>query len=389
MRKKLMKGLFCIILVGFMSSCATSQQSKTASEEEMQARLLRDFNPEQCAQVEPADEYVQKINNLIIIFDPSASMLKPYKDIPKQKLAKDLLYCMNRSIPDLKFTIGLRVFGSPVYTSLVYGLTVYSKEGLEGAIESIKSAKGASPLAFAVDALGSDLNKVEGKTAVIIISDGMDMGIDPLLAVKRLKSNKREDLCFYTVLIGDDPDGKLLLGQIAEAGGCGFATTLEELVTPEGMDNLVKELFFRRKIDSDKDGIEDDLDKCPGTPKGASVDDKGCWLIDDVLFDFDKAQIKSEYFHILEEVAEVMKQNPALKMEIDGHTDIIGPERYNNTLSIRRARAGRDYLADKGISPDRITIRGFGYSQPKTTNETDEGRAKNRRIVLKPNYNLR
>jgi OmpA-OmpF porin, OOP family len=137
-------------------------------------------------------------------------------------------------------------------------------------------------------------------------------------------------------------------------------------------------------LDTDGDGVPDYLDKCPGTPKGATVNEVGCWIIKDINFDFNKWDIKPKYHPNLDEAVAVMKQNPSLKVEIQGHTDNIGSQKYNLGLSDKRAKAVMDYFISNGIAKERLCAKGYGLSQPITTNDTEEGRAKNRRVELKP-----
>jgi len=139
-------------------------------------------------------------------------------------------------------------------------------------------------------------------------------------------------------------------------------------------------------LDSDGDGVFDYLDQCPGTPKGAGVDERGCWSLGNVLFDFEKADIKPGSHGYLDEVAEILEKNPSLKVEIQGHTDNVGSAAYNEKLSIKRAKAVMDYLKSKGISADRLPATGYGFSRPVASNDTDEGRAKNRRTEFHPIY---
>lgn len=136
--------------------------------------------------------------------------------------------------------------------------------------------------------------------------------------------------------------------------------------------------------DTDGDGVLDYLDKCPGTPKGAKVNSDGCWVLSDVNFDTDKSDIKPAFAARLDEVAEVLSQNPGLNIEIQGHTDNVASAAYNQKLSERRSAAVKAYLVDKGIAAERMTAEGFGLTQPIASNDTDEGRAKNRRVQLKP-----
>jgi OOP family OmpA-OmpF porin len=116
----------------------------------------------------------------------------------------------------------------------------------------------------------------------------------------------------------------------------------DDLNSGQAMTDFVIKVFLAR--DSDGDGIYDQFDECPNTPRAAPVNEKGCWIIGDVLFDFNKHNIKPEGRPVLDEIADVLNQNPDLKIRIAGHTDIIGIEHYNDALSIRRARSGKAYL---------------------------------------------
>lgn len=138
--------------------------------------------------------------------------------------------------------------------------------------------------------------------------------------------------------------------------------------------------------DSDNDGIPDDKDKCPGTPAHAKVDERGCWVLEqDYLFDFNKFDIKKQYYPILDDIVKVMNENPTMKVQLEGHTDSVGSDAYNQKLSERRANAVKDYLVKKGkIKADRLTTKGFGEKKPIADNKTKEGRAKNRRVELTP-----
>jgi outer membrane protein OmpA-like peptidoglycan-associated protein len=136
--------------------------------------------------------------------------------------------------------------------------------------------------------------------------------------------------------------------------------------------------------DSDGDGVPDDLDKCPNTPKGATVNSVGCWALKGVvLFDFDKADIKPEAHQLLDEVVTILKKNREMKGVIEGHTDSMGSEEYNQGLSERRAQAVEKYIEEHGIDADRYTIKGYGESNPIASNDTEEGRQENRRVELR------
>lgn len=140
-------------------------------------------------------------------------------------------------------------------------------------------------------------------------------------------------------------------------------------------------------IDSDGDGVPDYEDACPGTPRGTPVDTRGCEtikkiVVSDVNFDFDRATIKPEGESILNAAAEQIKQNSAAvkSVSVSGHTDSTGPEAYNQALSERRANAVKSYLEGKGVTD--VSAKGMGESSPVADNATREGRAKNRRVEI-------
>jgi OOP family OmpA-OmpF porin len=152
-------------------------------------------------------------------------------------------------------------------------------------------------------------------------------------------------------------------------------------------------------MDSDGDGVFDGIDRCEGTAAGASVDDRGCPiskmetdLLDtglirasDILFERDSADLKSESRRVLNEIGEILNKWPELKIEISGHTDATGEEDYNEALSERRARAVKDYLLlhFSGLKADHLRVKGYGESRPVATNDTNAGRAENRRVEFK------
>ncbi len=136
-------------------------------------------------------------------------------------------------------------------------------------------------------------------------------------------------------------------------------------------------------VDTDGDGVYDYLDKCPGTPKGAKVDNVGCVVSITLKVNFDtgKSVVKDEFLPEIELFANFMKNNPDIKVEIQGHTDNVGNADANLKLSEDRAKAVMRVIVDKfGISENRITSKGYGMTKPIESNDTPEGRAKNRRV---------
>jgi len=99
-------------------------------------------------------------------------------------------------------------------------------------------------------------------------------------------------------------------------------------------------------------------------------------------FEFDKSSLTAGAKDTLQRVVTTLKNFPDAKIEIQGHTDWIGTETYNQALSERRANSVRDYLVSQGIAWSRITTIGYGETRPIATNDTAEGRAENRRVVI-------
>jgi outer membrane protein OmpA-like peptidoglycan-associated protein len=108
-------------------------------------------------------------------------------------------------------------------------------------------------------------------------------------------------------------------------------------------------------------------------------------VLPEVYFEFDKSDIKPESYPVLDGGAETIKivfaGNADVKIEVQGHTDSKGSDEYNLNLSNRRANSVKDYLViNHGLTPDRLLARGYGESRPVASNDTDAGRAKNRRV---------
>ena len=145
-------------------------------------------------------------------------------------------------------------------------------------------------------------------------------------------------------------------------------------------------------LDSDGDGVPDSIDQCPNTPMNVVVDEVGCPVPVDitdelkmelrVFFDNDKSAIKNQYKPEIAKVAEKMREYPNSVARVEGHASKTGPSaRYNQRLSEARAVAVKSMLTNEfGIAPNRLSTVGYGYDQPIAPNDTEEGRAMNRRV---------
>jgi OmpA-OmpF porin, OOP family len=360
---------------------------------------VRDLTPEY-----QAGKTKSKIDNFLVIMDTSLSMEDRDGEYVKFDLARSFVQRMNQTLPPLSVNGGLRTFGhdpavARTFTALPYGMSPYRRADLAKALDSVSAPGGNSPMLDAVKAASADIEALTGKTALIIISDGKDIDNRPVGALEDLKKKMGDRLCVYTVLVGNDARGAALMQRLAGVGACGFATTAREVSSADQMADFVNKVFLAEQVvppppaptpkpvvdvDSDGDGVPDRLDKCPGTPRGARVDADGCWVLADLNFDTNKADIKPAMMPTLNEALSVLRQNPSLRIEVQGHTDSDGAAAYNQQLSERRAQAVMNYFVQNGIAATRISAKGYGESSPIADNDTPSGKAQNRRVMLSP-----
>ena len=158
--------------------------------------------------------------------------------------------------------------------------------------------------------------------------------------------------------------------------------------------------------DEDDDGVFDRRDRCPDTPANTPVEHHGCPLpqypasvkpvetpvvpaevitlsdAGNVLFDFDKSDLKPAAREKLDGLMDKLRNADVVSIKVIGHTDSQGTEAYNQALSERRASSVAAYLLQQGLAPSKLTSEGRGESQPLADNDTEEGRAENRRVEL-------
>ena len=348
-------------------------------------------------------QFVQKADNFFVINDSSSSMTEEYLGVgypaqpnaTKFSIEKEILNRINQTIPDLKLTSSIRSFGFGKcldwgFTKLNQAPTSYSKSTFGTGIDALTCASGGSPIQKGIEETSKDLSATAGNIAVLILSDGHDLDSDGVKELQSLKQVYGDRLCVYSVWVGNEEErsGITLLNQLSNIAGCGYGVTADRLASPGDTAMFVTSIFLKpgtpvadcSTLDGDKDGVNDCDDLCPTTLPGVPVSIKGCWIVD-VKFDFDKYDIKPQYFANLDNAARKMKEHPEKQIEVQGHTDNVGSFKYNQGLSERRANAVKKYLIE-GSGRTDITSRGFSFSRPIDTNETEAGRANNRRVQL-------
>jgi OOP family OmpA-OmpF porin len=136
--------------------------------------------------------------------------------------------------------------------------------------------------------------------------------------------------------------------------------------------------------DDDQDGVLNNVDRCPTTPRGDKVDAQGCSLRArlKVFFAHDSAKLMPESYADLDVLVSFLKDAPAATGIFEGHTDSNGSDAHNQGLSQRRADSVKKYVVGKGIDAGRVSTKGYGESQPEADNASAEGRAQNRRVIF-------
>ncbi len=231
-------GLACALMsISLISACSNMRVP------EMPALQSKDLS------AHAGEDYTNKVDNFLVVLDASSSMANPYKDYSKIFLAKNLVAHMNNTMPGFDMTGGLRKFGADfgVKSSRQYGMTSYSRAGLADALQAITATQGMTPLGYALSQADSDLSSVSGKSALIVFSDGKDAAGAPVRTARKMKEKYGDNLCIYTVAIGDDAAGAAVLRDIAAAGTCGFSVNGDSLRSADAMADFVEAVFVKKK----------------------------------------------------------------------------------------------------------------------------------------------
>lgn len=347
--------LLMLLLVGMVVSCAPMIQKSFVSNN--LAGLLK-------------NGYQQKVDNFLIIHDGSSSMWEKFNGTKKFYQAKNVVLGINQSIDGLKLQGGLHVIGETKATrgtlnndSLIYGMTDYSQTAFAEAAGKVQM-NGLTPISIPLTKSIDTLKGSTGKTAVIVVSDGVQVSSDKTSAEEaaaQLKAAYGDRICIYTILIGDDPVGRNTMQAVADSGQCGFATTEGAVASTAGMNDFIQKVFFEK------------VQAAPPVPVSFNLY---------VKFDFDKDNIRPEEEDNIDEVGSFLAMHPEINATLEGHTCNMGPEKYNMGLSLRRAESVKRYIVNKfKIDPSRLNTVGYGFSRPLESNATKKGREANRRVM--------
>jgi OOP family OmpA-OmpF porin len=370
--KKTVKGIVALLAVTLLAAgCAMAPQP------------MASFTPQNLS-----SGYMPKVDNFVVVFDASSSMTEPNESQvnaghTKFDVAKALVDHMNQTMPPMAIQGGMNAFGlaanvSKYPTVNVYGMTGYTRQGLSEGLQKITRPGGTTPIGLGLADAGDLLKGSSGKSAVILFSDGKEntASTGALTAAQELKAQYGDNLCLYTVLVGNDAKGRKLMSDLAAASGCGFATTGDDISSSAGMADFVEKVFLTKAMAK--------AAPQPAPPPPPLPQPKISWILSGVNFDLNKSVVRQDAKDTLKNDIQILKENPQLNVQVQGYTCDLGDANYNLELSDRRAKAIKDYLVSQGIAANRLSAKGFGEANPRWPNDSEANRAKNRRVELVP-----
>ncbi len=173
------------------------------------------------------EHFVRKVDRFVVIADGSLSMADRSRGQRKLGISESFLTSLNQTIPDLGYEGALRTFGRGLCGSQgksvsIVELTDYLTSSFGDGVNRYQCANGSSPLNLALDAAGADLGAGNGPSAIVIVSDGLDMGKKEVAAASSLRAAFGDHFDLYAVQIGSSKKGRAVLEEVVAAGGAGY-----------------------------------------------------------------------------------------------------------------------------------------------------------------------
>ena len=314
-------------------------------------------------------EVVRLVDNFIVLYDTSGSMDAIYKDTGMRRIevAKKILQERNQLIPELGYKAGLY---HSTTTRPVYPLNTYNREEFGKAIDNLTTTTRVPPSrAQVMKDLDNFLSGISGRTAVFFFTDGefvapIKSELSPVSMAKQMVA--KYDMCLYPISSAQTPKQEANVAALAAVNECSRVIPFDALY---GRPEYVGGVLF-------------DVDDIVTVEEGVLTRVAGV-RVNDTLFDFNKAEIRPEFTQELDELGGFLQSKPGTYVVIDGHTDNVGSDEYNMFLSRRRAESVAAYLQNNfNIGADRVVVLWYGKAEPVASNDTEEGRALNRRAEI-------
>jgi len=318
------------------------------------------------------DVFIKTADNFIVLYDASGSMGDEYKEgVQKIDAQLQILEQQNEILPELGYKAGLYTF-TPFKT--YYEMKTYIKVDFRYAIDRLPNTKTggfvgqATPLAEGIKKLDPILANLSGKTAIFLFSDGTyQLGgqkLRPLDMARNLV--EKYNVNFYLISSATTPETEKLLADIAALNEGSRVIPFDALY-----QNPVYGLGPLYVIDS-----KVEVETLTET-KMVGVKTK------DVQFEFDGVEVPPDSQDRLKLVADFLQNNPDAFAVLAGFTDSAGDDEYNLRLSRMRSQSVKNYILEQSrIDPDRVILFWYGNTNPVATNDTAEGRKKNRRVEI-------
>jgi len=305
-------------------------------------------------------------DQLIILVDGSGSV-GPGGKFNREK---DLVQAFVRAMPQGDYLAGINSFGG---TSKAEWLDVPLAQ-----FESIRMVDGASgleavgsmtPLATAIRAQQAEFSGIRGRGALLVFSDGEVRNEEDVLEeCRNLQALHGGEVCIYTVQVGDSARGRSLLEEMANVNGCGKYYNGESLESAGAMDGVVRDIFFEAR-------------SAPSVaPRPAPA--RKTLPLENIYFATDSSVIDARYNTEIAELAEFLKSNPGVRVQMAGHTDSSASDQYNDALSERRVEAVKAALMQRGVNASQLVTGAYGEEKPSVPNTSAENMQLNRRVEL-------
>ncbi len=319
-------------------------------------------------EVVPVSAIVKTADNAILLIDSSASMNKPFKDLEVSRLQalQDALRLRNEIMPQLDINMGLYVY-TP--WKPLYPVQPYNRQQVAQAIDAMPvQGNGSTFLSRAMENLDPILARLTGRTAVFLVTDGQ-YSLERHMkrpAVEAKELARKYNVCFYLISTAETKRQEKNLQEIADVNECSriipFCLWIER---PEYNTNALFVIKSGEKI------VTVSRQRIVGLKT------------DDIHFRFNAQTIDPQYREELDAIGEFVQAHPQTYVVIHGYADSRGNPEYNLKLSHRRAMAVANYLKDHFNLPDnRTVVMWYGDLNPVADNNTEEGRAMNRRVEI-------
>jgi OOP family OmpA-OmpF porin len=323
-------------------------------------------------QVIKGEQLVRVADNALFLFDSSSSTNAKFRDTGKSRLevVSELFTTRNEYFPEIGHKFGLYSY-TP--WKPIYPMQTYNRAKFAEALATLPT-KGGGPttLRQGLEQTAEILKTLKGKTAVFVFTDG---GYSRDLVAQRPVKTPGEiakelvskyDVCFYVVSTAKEKKNRQIVKAIADLNSCSRLVEFEKFIDrPEYTIGALFEVKATETIITTTEtrivGLE----------------------ADNVTFEFNKTDIQGNDINEIKEVGSFLKKQPQSYVVVNGYTDNVGTEEYNLGLALRRAESVADYLVKNiGITRDRIVLQWYGAANPVASNNTEQGRASNRRVEM-------